>query len=133
MRLAWFSFALSPLFSFSFLFLFSLFSFRSNSPFSLISISLSHSLTLAVVGRSRWHVAYHSTTIDALNGILPSGALAPPGREVVTGADARASVAVRDGHIPAPFERFNPHTRRRETFDPNQVRGARGVVPIHFT
>ena len=74
------------------------------------------------VQRSRWHVAYHGTTVSALDGILSSGALAPPGREVVTGAAATACVAVREGHIPAPFERFNPHTKRRETFDPNQVR-----------
>lgn len=48
---------------------------------------------------------------------MNTGTLAKAGDKVL-GGDV---IGIRVGHIPAPFERDNLHTGKRELFDPVQV------------
>ena len=71
---------------------------------------------------STFHVAYHATTVAAVESILKTGTLAKAGDKVIA-ADDRAldTVPIRDGHYKKPFKRVNLHTGAEEMFDPHQV------------
>ena len=78
---------------------------------------------MALDAFKKWNVAFHGTTMDALQNILGTGRLVKPGDRVAALEGKVVGIRADTGRIRKPFKRNNGHTGADELFmfDPNQI------------